>query len=101
MSHRAASVASQPAPNLGEVGKVRAKMPRCTAFVDALRAAIGVDEINTVIKRGLRSEAAPAHQVRFAEAGQVLGHPPQGEAGVSVAQMVIGPPPAPLKRGRG
>jgi hypothetical protein len=75
-------------------------MPGCAAFVDDLRAAFGADEINAVIKRGLRSEAQPEHQVRFSEAGQVLGHPPQAEAGVSAARMVIGPAPVVTKLGR-
>ena len=69
---------------------MRAKMPHCAAFVDALREAFGVEEINSVIKRGLRMEASPEHRVLFSEAGHVLGSPvPQG-VGVTAAQMVIG-----------
>lgn len=75
-------------------------MPGCAAFVDDLRAAFSADEINAVIKRGLRPEARPEHQVRFSEAGQVLGHLPQAEAGVSAARMVIGPAPVISWRGR-
>jgi hypothetical protein len=48
-------------------------MPRCAAFVDALREAFGVAEINSVIKRGLRMECADGHRVWFSEAGHVLG----------------------------
>lgn len=50
-------------------------MPGCAAFVDDLRAAFGAEEINSVIKRGLRPEAKPEHRVYFAEAGHELGHP--------------------------
>lgn len=75
-------------------------MPGCAAFVDDLRAAFGAEEINAVIKRGLRPEARPEHQVRFSEAGQVLGHPSHAEAGVSAARMVIGPAPVVPAPGR-
>jgi hypothetical protein len=59
-------------------------MPKDSAFVDGLRAVFGVEEINTVIKRGLRPEAKPEHRVYFAEAGHVLGQP-AGALGVEVS----------------
>ncbi len=52
---------------------MRAKMPVCAAFVDDLRAAFGTEDINNVIKRGLRPDAKPAHRVHFVEAGHELG----------------------------
>lgn len=75
-------------------------MPRCAAFVDELREVFGVEEINNVIKRGLRPEAEAAHQVHFSEAGHVLGHPVREVPGVTVDQMVIGPQVTSSKRGR-
>ena len=54
---------------------MRAKMPHCAAFVDDLREAFGVEEINSVIKRGLRPEAKPEHRVQFVEARHELGQP--------------------------
>lgn len=63
---------------------MRAKMPRCAAFVDSLREAFGVEEINNVIKRGLRPDAKPEHCVYFAEAGHELGRP-AGVLGVEVS----------------
>lgn len=76
---------------------MRTKMPRCAAFVDALREAFGVDEINSVIKRGLRSDAKPSHQVYFAEASNELGHRPRNP---SAGVMPVLPVPLPPKRGR-
>lgn len=58
-------------------------MPGCAAFVDDLRAAFGAEEINSVIKRGLRPEAKPEHRVHFVEAGHELGQP-AGALGVEV-----------------
>lgn len=67
-------------------------MPRCAAFVDALREAFGGDEINTVIKRGLRAECADGHRVWFSEAGHVLGRQAADAApAISVADIVVGP----------
>ena len=91
---------SQPLPNLGEVRNMRAKMPRCAAFVDALREAFGVEEINNVIKRGLRPEAKPEHRVHFAEAGHELGRP-AGVLGVEVSPALLVVLSAPVaNRGR-
>lgn len=79
---------------------MRAKMPHCAAFVDALREAFGVEEINNVIKRGLRPEAKTEHRVWFSEAGHVLGQP-AGNLGVEVAPTVLVELSAPVpKRGR-
>lgn len=87
-------------PHLGEVWNVRAKMPRCAAFVDALREAFGVEEINNVIKRGLRPEAKPEHRVHFTEAGHELGRP-AGVLGVEVSPALPVVLSAPMsKRGR-
>ena len=62
-------------------------MPACAAFVDGLREAFGADEINNVIKRGLRLEAAPEHRVHFVEAGHELGQAP-GWAGQGVEPVL-------------
>lgn len=79
---------------------MRAKMPHCAAFVDALRDAFGVEEINNVIKRGLRPEAKPEHRVWFSEAGHVLGQP-TGNLGVEVSPALSVELSAPVpKRGR-
>lgn len=67
-------------------------MPRCAAFVDALRVSFGVEEINSVIKRGLRPECEAGHRVWFSEAGNVLGSLAPDEAkALSVADIVVGP----------
>jgi hypothetical protein len=79
---------------------MRTKMPRCAAFVDALREAFGVEEINSVIKRGLRPEAKPEHRVWFSEAGHVLGQL-AGNLGVEVSPALPVELSAPVpKRGR-
>jgi len=71
---------------------MRAKMPHCAAFVDALREAFGVEEINSIIKRGLRPECADGHRVWFSEAGHVLGKRAAQEASaIGVADIVVGP----------
>lgn len=76
-------------------------MPACAAFVDDLRAAFGADEINSVIKRGLRPEAKPEHRVYFAEAGHVLGQP-AGVLGLEVSPVVaVVMAESMPKRGRG
>lgn len=75
-------------------------MPRCAAFVDALREAFGAEEINDVIKRGLRPDCNPEHRVYFSEAGYVLGRPMPEVAGVTAAQMMIGEQVVSKKRGR-
>lgn len=69
---------------------MRTKMPVCAAFVDDLREAFGVEEINSVIKRGLRSDCEPKHRVYFSEAGHVLGQSlPESGRVFSAAQLVI------------
>jgi len=73
-------------------------MPKCAAFVDDLRQAFGVDEINNVIRRGLRPEAAPEHQVHFGEAGHELGSASPIDA-LGVTPMLPLSPAAPV-RGR-
>lgn len=78
---------SIPHPYLGEVWKVRAKMPQCAAFVDDLREAFGAEEINNVIKRGLRTECPPELRVHFVEAGHELGRP-AGVLGVEVVPVL-------------
>ena len=75
-------------------------MPRCAAFVDALREAFGAEEITNVIKRGLRPEAKPEHRVHFVEAGHVLGQP-AGCLGVEVSPALPVELSAPVpRRGR-
>lgn len=72
---------------------MRAKMPGCAALVDSLREVFGADEINSVIKRGLRPEAKPEHRVHFVEAGHELGRP-SGVLGVEVEPVLQLPAPA-------
>ncbi len=55
---------------------MRNKMPACAAFVDDLREAFGAEEINSVIKRGLRPECPPELRAHFVEAGHELGRSP-------------------------
>lgn len=75
-------------------------MPACAAFVDDLREAFGVEEINSVIKRGLRLDARPEHRVQFVETGHALGQP-AGALGVEVSPVLPVVLSAPLpKRGR-
>lgn len=75
-------------------------MPQCAAIVDDLREAFGVEEINSVIKRGLRPEAKPEHRVHFVEAGHELGRP-AGVLGVEVVPALPVELSAPVpKRGR-
>jgi len=66
-------------------------MPACAAFVDDLRAAFGADEINSVIKRGLRQECEPALRVYFSEGGHELGQSPSwiGQGVTPVLPMVV------------
>lgn len=79
---------------------MRAKMPRCAAFVDALREAFGAEEINNVIKRGLRPDSKPEHRVHFVEAGHELGRP-AGLPGVEVSPALLVELSAPVPmRGR-
>lgn len=63
-------------------------MPQCAAIVDDLREAFGVEEISSVIKRGLRPEAKPEHRVHFVEAGHELGRP-AGVLGVEVSPALL------------
>lgn len=80
---------------------MRTRMPKCAAFVDALRAAFGVQEIDDVIRRGLRPDCNPAHRVFFSESGVTLGTRPLDPVNaVSATDMVIGPPPA-IEKKRG
>lgn len=75
-------------------------MPRCAAFVDAMREAFGAEEINNVIKRGLRPEARPEHRVHFVEAGHELGRS-AGVLGVEISPALLVELSAPVpKRGR-
>ncbi len=83
-------------------GGMREQMPCCTAFVDVLREVFGKEEVDNVIRRGLRSSAESKHQVFFSENGVTLGQralePVQS---VTLAEMVIGPAlTLPTKRGR-
>jgi hypothetical protein len=83
-------------------GAMRDRMPECAAFIDALREAFGAEEINNVIKRGLRPDCKPEHRVYFREGDAVLGQPMLEPANVvTAADMVIGPVFSIKKRGRG
>jgi len=66
-------------------------MPKCAAFIDELREVFGVDEMNQVIRTGLRADCKPWQRVYFCEAGEVLGSELRPELGkvVSAAQMVL------------
>ena len=83
-------------------GGMRDKMPLCSACVDVLREVFGKDEIDNVIRRGLRADCKPEHRVFFGENDVMLGQrAPEPVQAVTVAQMVIGPlPTIPSKRGR-
>lgn len=83
-------------------GSMRDQMPVCSAFVDALREAFGKEEIDNVIRRGLRPDCKPEHRVFFSEHGVTLGQPaPEPVNAVSAADMVIGPQATiTTKRGR-
>jgi len=65
-------------------------MPVCAAFVDDLRAVFGTEDINNVIKRGLRPDAKPEHRVHFVEAGHELGQGYVPE-GVEVMPTLLAP----------
>jgi len=75
-------------------GSMRDQMPGCTAFVDALRAEFGREDIDNVIRRGLRPDCQPEQRVFFSEAGVTLGQQWVPEPGktLSVAQMVLAKP---------
>ena len=82
-------------------GGMRERMPQCAAWVDAQREAFGEDEIDNVIRRGLRGDCKPEERVFFSEAGVTLGQPWAPASSVSGAQMVIGEAlQMPKKRGR-
>ena len=81
---------------------MRNRMPICASIVDDLRSVFGVDEINQVIRAGLKVDCEPEHRVYFCEAGEVLGRqwvPEQGKT-ISVARMVLAKPQQPEKAGR-
>ncbi len=48
-------------------------MPKVTAFIDDLRSAFGVDEIDNVIRRGLHADCKPEQRFFAAEAGHEMG----------------------------
>lgn len=54
-------------------GSMRDPMPVCAAILDDLRAVFGVEEMDAVVKRGLRPDCKPDERVYFSEAGHVLG----------------------------
>ena len=66
-------------------------MPKCAAFIDELREVFGVDEMNQVIRAGLRGDCREHQRVCFRESGEVLGNSWVPEPGkvVSAAQMVL------------
>ena len=85
---------------------MRTLMPTVAAFVDDLRQAFGVKEIDDVIRRGLRADCQPIQRFFAFEAGHILGqrYVPSGVA-VSVAVMhieiaVTAPITVSKKRGR-
>jgi len=81
---------------------MRDRMPVVAAFVDSLREVFGREEIDNVIRRGLRSSAEPEHRVAFSENGVTLGQrASEPVQSVTLAEMVIGPAlTLPTKRGR-
>ena len=68
----------------------RSKMPQVTAFIDDLRAAFGVDEIDNVIRRGLHADCKSEQRFFAAEAGYEMGqrYVPSGVV-VSGLQMML------------
>lgn len=81
-------------------GAMRDQMPVCAAFIDELRSVFGQQDIDNVIRRGLRSDCKPEHRVFFEEAGESLGtRQPAAVRSVSVADMVLGPLPT-IQSGR-
>lgn len=67
-------------------------MPVCAEFVDELREVFGAEEVNQVIRVGLKSDCRSEQQVYFSERGEVLGNawvPSPGRV-VNAAQMVLG-----------
>ncbi len=51
----------------------RAQMPLDTAFIDAMRAAFGTDEIDNQIRRGLHADCPPALSFFATENGHTIG----------------------------
>ena len=84
-------------------GSMRAQLPECAAIADALRDAFGREEIDNVIRRGLRPDCDPAHRVYFCEAGTTLGTPaPVPLQAVSGDAMVLeSVREAPVRSGKG
>lgn len=75
---------------------MRNRMPKCAAFVDALREVFGVDAMNQVIRLGLRLDCEEEQRVYFCEAGEALGRQwaPDPRKVVSAAQMALAEPAA-------
>lgn len=59
-------------PPLKKPANARVDMPEITGFVDALREAFGLEEINSAIKRGMQDGTFWA-----LENGFVVGSPPE------------------------
>ena len=80
---------------------MRNKMPICAAIVDDLREVFGVDEMNQVIRAGLKGDCKPERRVYFCEAGQSLGRQwlPDPAKVLAVSQMVV-VKPKPVEKGR-
>lgn len=68
----------------------RENMPACAGFIDTLRDVFGADEINNVIRCGLRPDCQPDQRFFAKEAGHVLGlrYVPSGTV-VSGDQMLL------------
>lgn len=77
-------------------GGKRNAMPWVASVFDDHRAAFGREDIDAVIRAGLKPDCPPALRVFAFEGGQVVGvraPEPEPEKMVSVADMCLGPVP--------
>jgi len=51
----------------------RSQMPLASAFIDDLREAFGVIEIDNAIRRGMRQDCQPLQQFFATEGGKAIG----------------------------
>lgn len=71
-------------------------MPRVSVWMDAMRDAFGRDDIDAVIRAGLKPDCPPELRVFACDGGQVVGQrapDPDPAKVVSVADMCLGPAP--------
>ncbi len=75
---------------------LRETMPTVAAFIDEMREAFGAAEINASIKAGMAGQPTFYASENGVEIGTKDTRP-----GISLADMVIGPPEATAQAGRG